>query len=125
MTLSQLPTRQKDYSLKVGYIRSSLVYQASLKKKKIIPLLSFSFAVLCTGPGQCDLQPLAPKIQSKSQLMKIFLNTVALGVDFYYATHQQVFFMSNNLKTLKMFLSKPVGRVNVMDILVVAVSLWS
>lgn len=46
-------------------------------------------------------------------------------VCFHHAIHQQIFFMSNNLKTLKMFLSEPVGRVNVRNILVVAVSLWS
>lgn len=47
------------------------------------------------------------------------------GVCFHYGIHQQIFFMSNNLKTLKMFLSEPVGRVNVKNILAVAVSLWS
>lgn len=43
-------------------------------------------------------------------------------VCFHYAIHQQIFFMSNNLKTLKMFLSEPVGRVNVRNVLAVAVS---
>lgn len=57
--------------------------------------------------------------------MIIFLNIVASGVYLHYATCQQIFCVSNHLKTLKMFLSEPMGGVNVMNVLVVAASLWS
>lgn len=52
--------------------------------------------------------------------MNIFLTRVASGVCFYHATHQWIFSV---LSILQMFLSEPVGRVNVVDILVVAASL--
>lgn len=52
--------------------------------------------------------------------MNIFLTRVASGVCFYHATHQWIFSV---LSILQMFLSEPGGRVNVVDILVVAASL--
>lgn len=52
--------------------------------------------------------------------MNIFVTRVASGVCFYHATHQWIFSV---LSILQMFLSEPVGRVNVVDILVVAASL--